>query len=122
MQVPEAERRVEELTALVEYQRCLIEQLERGGSDAVSARIIFDSLRVSLSLCIHERHRARCQIEPEQPATALTPQAPEIRISDKCESVQSKIVKAAQGPITSSRCDSSCRAARGSTGCPKMTI
>ena len=52
MEAPEAERRVE-VSALVECQRHLIEQLERGGNDVTSAKIIFDSLRVSLSLYMH---------------------------------------------------------------------
>ena len=52
MEAPEAERRVE-VSALVECQRHRIEQLERGGNNVTSANIIFDSLRVSLSLYIH---------------------------------------------------------------------
>ena len=52
MEAPEAERRVE-VSALVECQRHRIEQLERGGNGVTSAEIIFDSLRVSLSLYMH---------------------------------------------------------------------
>ena len=52
MEAPEAERRVE-VSALVECQHHRIEQLERGGNDVTSANVIFDSLRVSLSLYIH---------------------------------------------------------------------
>ena len=52
MEAPEAEHRVE-VSALVECRRRRIEQLERGGNDVTSANIIFDSLRVSLSLYMH---------------------------------------------------------------------
>ena len=52
MEASEAESRVE-VSALFECQRHPIEQLERGGSDVTSAKIIFDSLRVSLSLYMH---------------------------------------------------------------------
>ena len=52
MEAPEAERRVE-VSALVECQRYRIEQLERGDNDVTSAKVIFDSLRVSLSLYVH---------------------------------------------------------------------
>ena len=52
MEAPEAERRVE-VSAPVERQRRLIEQLERGGNDVTSAKIMFDSLRVSLSFYVH---------------------------------------------------------------------
>ena len=52
MEAPEAERRVE-VSALVECRRHRVEQLERGGNDVTSANIIFDSLRVSLSLYMH---------------------------------------------------------------------
>ena len=52
MEAPEAEHRVE-VNALVECRRHRIEQLERGRNDVTSANIIFDSLRVSLSLYMH---------------------------------------------------------------------
>ena len=77
MKVPETESQVEEFSALVECQRRLIRQLERGGNDATSAKIIFDSLCVSLSLYVHDRHRVRCYVEPERsemvPATQTSP-------------------------------------------------
>jgi hypothetical protein len=55
----EAERRVAECNALVERQRKLIEQLGHEGDDITSARIVFDSLCVSLSLHVQDRHRLR---------------------------------------------------------------
>jgi hypothetical protein len=67
MKSSEAERRVEEFSALIERQRHLIKQLEKCGDDVTSAKIIFDSLSVSLSLYMHERHRVHCHVEKEQP-------------------------------------------------------
>jgi hypothetical protein len=90
MKSPEAECRVEEFSALVECQRRLIKQLERGGNDVTSAKIIFDSLRVSLSLYIHDRHRVRCYVEPEQPELVLAAQAP-ATFTSNYELVQPKI-------------------------------
>lgn len=69
MKVTETESQVEEFSALVECQRRFIRQLERGGNDATSAKIIFDSLCVSLSLYIYDRHRVRCSVEPERSET-----------------------------------------------------
>jgi hypothetical protein len=89
MKSPEAECRVEEFSALVERQRRLINQLERRGNDPTSAKIIFDSLRVSLSLYIHDRHRARCCVEPEQPELVLAAQTP-ATFTSNCEPVQPK--------------------------------
>ena len=70
MTASEIERRVAEFSAMVERQRYLVEQLEKDAGDATSAKIIFDSLRVSLSLYIGDRHRARCVVEPEQSEAA----------------------------------------------------
>jgi hypothetical protein len=55
----EAERRVAECNALVERQCKLIEQLGYEGDDITSAQIVFDSLCVSLSLHVQDRHRLR---------------------------------------------------------------
>ena len=55
----EAERRVVESNALIERQRQLIETLAYEGYDSTSARIVFDSLCVSLSLHLQHRHRLR---------------------------------------------------------------
>ena len=55
----EAERGVAEINELIERQRLLIEQLGYEGYDTTSARIVFDSLRVSLAFYLQERHRLR---------------------------------------------------------------
>jgi hypothetical protein len=59
----EAERGVPEINALIERQRQLIEELERDGHDLTSAMIVFDSLLVSLSLCVQDRHRLRTMLK-----------------------------------------------------------
>ena len=71
MQGLEAERRVSEFKALVECQSGLIQRLERGGKDITSAKLVFDSLCVSLSLYIHDRHWVRCYVEPERSEMVL---------------------------------------------------
>ncbi len=55
----EAEWGVAKTNELVERQRLLIEQLGYEGYDTTSARIVFDSLLVSLALYLQERHRLR---------------------------------------------------------------
>jgi hypothetical protein len=54
-----AERRVPEINALIEHQRELIEKSAERGLDITSAKIIFDSLLVSLSLYVQDRHQLR---------------------------------------------------------------
>ena len=66
MEVSEAERRVRELTALITNQLRFIRKLEKRGKDLTSAKIVFDSLRVSLFLATQDWHRARCYGEPDQ--------------------------------------------------------
>jgi hypothetical protein len=58
----EAERRVAETNALIERQRQLIEELGYEGHDITSAQIVFDSLCVSLSLQVQDRHRLRAML------------------------------------------------------------
>jgi predicted RNA-binding protein with PIN domain len=58
----EAERRVSETNALIERQRQLIEELGYEGHDITSAQIVFDSLCVSLSLQVQDRHRLRAML------------------------------------------------------------
>ena len=58
----EAERRIVESNALIEYQRQLIEELAYEGHDITSAHIVFDSLLVSLSLHLQDRHRLRAML------------------------------------------------------------
>jgi hypothetical protein len=62
-ELAEAERGVPEINALIERQRQLIEELERDGHDLTSAMIVFDSLLVSLSLCVQDRHRLRTMLK-----------------------------------------------------------
>ena len=59
IELAEAERRVPEINALIDGQRELIEKLANNGFDITSAKIIFDSLLVSLSLCVQDRARLR---------------------------------------------------------------
>jgi hypothetical protein len=54
-----AERRVPEINALIDRQCKLIEELEGRGVDVTSAKIVLDSLLVSLSLYVQDRHRFR---------------------------------------------------------------
>ena len=58
------------------------------GRSASRAKIILDSLRVSLSLYIHDRHRAHCHVEPEQPEMVLAAQAPATCTAGNCEPAQ----------------------------------
>jgi hypothetical protein len=60
MGISEVERRVGELNALIKCQLRLIRKLEKRGKDLTSAKIVFDSLRVSLFLATQEWNRARC--------------------------------------------------------------
>ena len=55
----ETEQRVAESNARIERQRRLIEELGFKGRDFTSEQIVFDSLLVSLSLHLQERHRLR---------------------------------------------------------------
>jgi hypothetical protein len=55
----EVELRVLEINALIDQQRELIEKLAEHGCDITSAKIIFDSLLVSLSLYVQGRHQLR---------------------------------------------------------------
>jgi hypothetical protein len=66
MGISEAEQRVCELIALINCQLRLIRNLEECGKDLTSAKIVFDSLRVSLFLATQDWHRARCQGELDQ--------------------------------------------------------
>jgi len=54
----EAERRVAECNARIERQRRVIEELGHR-VETTSARIVFESLCVSLSLHLQDRHRLR---------------------------------------------------------------
>jgi len=52
-----AARRVREIHLQIECQRQLIEELVQDGYDYTSAKIVFDSLQISLSLSLQDRHR-----------------------------------------------------------------
>ena len=54
-----AERRVKEISALIEREREIIEESEQRGYDATSAKILYESLLVSLSLSMQVRDRLR---------------------------------------------------------------
>ena len=55
----EAEQRVAECNARIERQRRVIEELGYQAHDTTSEKIVFDSLCVSLSLYLRDRHRLR---------------------------------------------------------------
>jgi hypothetical protein len=61
-ELAEAERLVPEINALIDHQRELIEKLAEHRFDITSAKIIFDSLLVSLSLYVQDRHRLRSML------------------------------------------------------------
>jgi hypothetical protein len=61
-ELAEAERRVPEVNALIDRQRQRIEELEQLGDDLTSAKIVLDSLLVSLSLYVRDRHRLRATL------------------------------------------------------------
>jgi len=67
----EVEHRVEEFRALAECLSGFIGRLESNGSDVVSAKIIHESLYLSLSLYIEEQNRIRCNIEQADNLLAL---------------------------------------------------
>src|SRR5262245_22333670 len=66
MGMSEVERRVSDLNALLKAQQRLIIKLEKRGKDLTSAKIVFDSLRVSLFLATQEWHRIQRLGEPDQ--------------------------------------------------------
>lgn len=55
----EAEQRVAECNARIERQRRVIEELGSQAHDVTSAKIVFESLCLSLSLHLQDRHRLR---------------------------------------------------------------
>ena len=54
MGMSELECRVAEFSALVKSQLRLIRQLEKRGKDLTSAKIVFDSLRLSFFLAVQD--------------------------------------------------------------------
>jgi len=59
IELAKTERRVALTNMCVELQRELIEHLSQAGDDIGSAKIIFDSLLVSLGLLVAHRQRLR---------------------------------------------------------------
>jgi len=66
-ELAEAERRIQELNALIECQRQIVEESEQRGYDATSAKIVLESLQVSLSLYVQALDRLQIML-PEQAA------------------------------------------------------
>jgi len=58
----EAERRIAECNALIERQRQVIEKLRGEGADITSAKIVLDSLYLSLSIHVRDRHQLRARL------------------------------------------------------------
>ena len=83
-----AEHQVQEFSAQIELQGRLIEHLERNGQDVTSAKIIFDSLHVSLSLFIDEQLNARSYAAPKRPEALVAEQAPATCAAGNDEVVQ----------------------------------
>jgi hypothetical protein len=67
IELAEAERRIQELNALIECQRQIVEESEQRDYDATSATIVLESLQVSLSLYAQALDRLQI-ILPEQAA------------------------------------------------------
>ena len=67
IELAEAERRIQELNALIECQRQIVEESEQRGYDATSAKIVLESLHVSLSLYVQALDRLQIML-PEQAA------------------------------------------------------
>ncbi len=63
IELAEAERRVPEINALIDHQREVIDELEQRGIDHTSAKIVLDSLIVTLSLYVQDRHRLRTTLK-----------------------------------------------------------
>ncbi len=67
IELVEAKRRIQELNALIECQRQIVEESEQRGYDATSAKIVLESLHVSLSLYVQALDRLQIML-PEQAA------------------------------------------------------
>ena len=59
VELVEAEWRVGEFHSLIERQRQLIEDMRQGSGDLTSAWTVYESLLISLSLSVNDRHRLR---------------------------------------------------------------
>lgn len=65
VELAKSERQVALANTLVDLQRELVEYLEHAGGDIVSAKIVFDSLLLSLALSVNHRHRLRRTISEQ---------------------------------------------------------
>jgi hypothetical protein len=66
----EAEYLVPEINARIDEQRQVVESLATQGHDITSAKIVLESLLVSLFLCVQERQRLRAGDSKEAGAKA----------------------------------------------------
>src|SRR5262245_41535245 len=77
----EVESRISELHARIDEQRRIIEDLAIEGHDHGSAMIVLDSLQLSLSLYLQERHRLHSELTEIEKASAESGQRSFIAIS-----------------------------------------
>jgi hypothetical protein len=68
VELAKSDRQVVVANTLVDLQRELVEYLEQAGGDVVSAKIVFDSLLVSLALSVNHRHRLRRTLSEQDAA------------------------------------------------------
>ena len=66
MSMSDAGPNVSELSTQIQNQRQAIGQLEKAGQDATSAKIVLDSLRLSLSLAVQNWHLAKSVNSPQK--------------------------------------------------------
>jgi hypothetical protein len=66
----EAEHLVPEISARIDEQRQVVENLATQGHDITSAKIVLDSLLMSLFLCVQERQRLRVADSKDEGAKA----------------------------------------------------
>ena len=59
----DAEWRVLEINEQIEGQRQLVEEFAFQGHDIASAEVVFESLLISLSLAVQDRHRLRAVLD-----------------------------------------------------------
>ena len=62
------DRGIPGIISLLDQQRLLIERLYELGEDVTSAKIVFDSLMLSLSLYVQQRHRLSAGNETQEAA------------------------------------------------------
>jgi hypothetical protein len=63
IELSEIERRIAECNARIEHQRLVIEELREEGRDFTSAKAVFDSLYLSLSVHVRDRHQLRARLD-----------------------------------------------------------